>query len=133
MAVVWNNSLATGVPEVDRQHQELIHQLNRLGEAMSQGKGRDELAKILDFLADYVVRHFAAEERHMDQLNCPAAEANREAHRQFLTTFKTLRARFDAAGAQSTLVLEIHGTLSKWLVEHITKIDKQLSQCTVHA
>ena len=133
MPVVWNNSMSTGVPEVDRQHQDLIGQLNRLNEAMSQGKGRDEIAKMLDFLADYVVRHFAAEERHMDVLGCPAAAANRQAHREFLGTFKALRERFDAAGAQPTLVLEIHGTLSKWLVGHITKIDTQLSACAVHA
>ena len=129
MSVSWNESLSTGVPEVDNQHKELFRQLESLSQAMSKGQGRDEIGKILDFLGDYVVRHFAAEEKHMDRLACAAADANKQAHRKFLALFRQLRRRFAEAGASTTLVLEINNTLSDWLVEHISKIDTQLKAC----
>jgi len=121
--------MTTGVPEVDSQHKELFRQLALLTDAMKNGQGRTKIEEILDFLGDYVLQHFAAEEKHMDEMACPAAAANKLAHGEFCATFKKFRQRFDEVGAQSSLVLEICDTLSKWLVEHIGKIDTQLATC----
>jgi hemerythrin len=121
--------LATGVIEVDHQHKELFRQVAVLTEAMRQGQGRDALAKTLDFLGAYAIQHFATEERQMAEARCPAAAENRRAHAEFVAKFKSLRERFDEAGATTTLVLEIGNFLGKWLVEHISKVDKQLGAC----
>lgn len=128
MAIQWDRSMATGVERVDAQHRELIRQVNAFAEAMATGRGRTELGKMLDFLGKYTVDHFAEEEACMDRFHCPAAEANRTAHRQFLARFKELRAKFDAQGAQATLALDIHRELSEWLVKHIGAIDTQLAK-----
>ena len=125
----WNESLRCGVIEVDSQHQELFRQIDGLQQAMSQGKGRQEIGRLLDFLSDYVVRHFAAEERQMDALGCPAAAANKQAHAEFIEVFKHLRQHFEEEGATPTLVLEIKDTLSRWLVDHIRRIDTKLNDC----
>lgn len=127
----WNESLRCGVIEVDNQHKELFRKIDGLQHAMSQGKGRQEIARLLDFLSDYVVRHFAAEERQMDSLQCPVAEANKLAHAEFLEVFKSLQRRFEEAGATPSLVLEIKDTLSRWLVDHISRIDTKLNECVV--
>jgi hemerythrin len=132
MQISWTPSLATGVAEVDRQHKELFARVNQLSEAMRQGKGRAEIGQTLDFLGQYVVRHFTEEEKYMDELRCPAAAANRAAHQEFLATFKTLRKRFDDDGGSTTLVLEISDTLFDWLTKHIRAIDTQLNQCTAN-
>ncbi len=129
MAIRWNDSMATGNSEVDRQHQEIVRQINGLSEAMKQGKGREEIGRLLDFLGRYAVDHFAKEEAVMARLACPAADANRQAHRKFLERFKELRKQFDAAGASARLTIEIHGELSQWLVQHIMGIDTKLRQC----
>jgi hemerythrin len=126
MAITWDKSLATGSLIVDHQHQELFRQVNALSDAMKQGQGREVIGKLLDFLGQYVVRHFAEEERLMEQLDCPAAAANKQAHAQFLSTYSGLRNQFDETGAGPSLVLQIHNLLSKWLVEHIKGIDVQL-------
>ncbi|MCR4412137.1 MAG: hemerythrin family protein [Thermoguttaceae bacterium] len=130
MRLVWNASLATGSAQIDQQHRKLFEQLAALEDAMKQGKGRQEIGAILDFLGDYVVQHFADEERLMDETRCPAAAANKQAHAQFLSTYAGLRSRFDSAGGGPALVLEIHDILSKWLVGHIGGIDVQLRGCT---
>jgi hemerythrin len=133
MTVVWDNSLATGSHSVDNQHKELFRQVAAFEDAMKQGKGRDELRKILDFLAKYVVRHFADEEKLMAKVNCPAAAVNKQAHTQFLTTYSNLRKQFDGAGAGPALVLDMYNLLSKWLVQHIKGIDVQLRDCCGNA
>ncbi len=132
MPMSWNNSMSTGVPEVDNQHKELFRQLSLLHSAMSRGTGRDEISKTLDFLGDYVVSHFTAEEKHMDNLGCPVAAANKRAHSEFLAAFQEQRRHFEETGGSPTLVLDIANMVSKWLVEHIMKIDIQLNACAAN-
>ena len=132
MAITWDKSLVTGSLRIDRHHQELFRQVNALSDAMKQGKGRDLIGRLLDFLGQYVIRHFDAEERLMEELNCPAAAANKQAHAQFLSTYSGLRKQFDEAGTWPSLVLQIHDLLSEWLVQHISGIDVQLRECCDH-
>jgi len=129
MTLAWDDTLATGSTVIDHQHRELIAQVASLGLAMKQGKGRDQINKLLDFLGQYVVRHFRDEERLMEEAACPAAAANKEAHQQFLAKYAELRKRLDSTGWSVTLVLEIYDMLSKWLVAHIKGIDARLREC----
>jgi hemerythrin len=129
MAVVWTEALSTGVIAVDNQHKELFRQINALSEAMAQGKGRDHIARLLDFLGQYVVRHFADEEKAMQECACPAAAANKQAHAQLLAKFAQMRQRLDSSGASATFVLELQDTLLQWLTQHIKGIDTQLRGC----
>lgn len=126
MSTTWTPALATGVLTVDEQHKELFRQAARLKEAMVKGEGRAELAKILGFLKGYVVKHFQEEERVMAERDCPAAEENKRAHAALLRQLKDFERRFEAAGANSTLVLDLHDTLCSWLVSHIQGVDCQL-------
>jgi hemerythrin len=131
MAITWDTSLATGSLTIDHQHQELFRKANALSDAMKQGKGRDVIGTLLDSLWQYVVRHFAEEERLMEKLHCPAAAANKQAHAQFLSTYNGLQIQFDGAGP--SLVPQIHDLLSKWLLQHISGIDVQLQECCGYA
>ena len=100
MAVCWDISMTTGVTQVDNEHKELFRQVANLGQAMLEGKGRDEIGKILNFVGDYVVSHFAHEEKFMADYRCPAAEANETAHNQFIAKLEDLQKRFESGGQQ---------------------------------
>lgn len=129
MAVVWDKSMTTGVADVDGQHQEIIRQINAFGAAMTAGKGREELGRMLDFVGKYAIDHFTKEEAHMARYRCPAAEANKAAHRAFVARFGELRKQFAAEGAKATLALDIYTELTTWLVKHIRGIDTKLAAC----
>lgn len=126
MAIAWDSSMTTGVASVDAQHKELFRQVAALKDAMTQGKGRDEIQRLLEFLAKYVLKHFAEEEQQMEQYACPAAAANKAAHAEFVAQLKQFKSRFDAQGAVATLVIELHDVATRWLVQHIKGIDTQL-------
>ena len=128
MAVTWDKSLSTGLSDIDAQHQDLIRQINALSAAMAAGKGRDELGRMLDYLGKYAIDHFTKEEAAMARYRCPAAEANKQAHQQFVARFKELRAKFAAQGAQASMAIDIYNELSNWLIKHIRGIDVQLAK-----
>jgi hemerythrin len=129
MSTGWDPSMATSVPQVDSEHQEWFRQADRLNQALMEGKGRDEIEKILNFVGDYVVTHFAHEEKIMADYSCSVADANKAAHTKFIGRYMELQSRYAQAGASSSLAIEIHDLLKKWLIEHITHIDIHLLPC----
>jgi hemerythrin len=133
MQSAWTPSLATKVVLVDNEHQEIFRQAAMLNQSMTDGKGHDEIKKLIDFVDDYIVTHFSHEENIMAQYNCPVAEINKAAHTKFIATFKGLKEKFDAAGANTSLVLDISNLINNWLIQHIKQIDSQLAKCTKNA
>jgi hemerythrin len=131
-AFVWDESLATGDAKVDEQHRELIRQINVLLRAMSEGHGRQEIKKILDFLSDYVIHHFHWEETCMEKHRCPLAAVNQRAHTTFVERFQAICLRYETEGPSADLVLQIRRELGDWLVNHIRKIDTSLRGCVKH-
>jgi hemerythrin len=129
MQSAWNPSLATGVDQVDREHQEIFRQTALLNQAMSEGKGSQEIKNIIDFVDEYIISHFVHEESLMEKYNCPAADANKQAHNLFIAKFKGLKNKFNTNGSSITLVLEISSTINDWLIQHIGAIDTQLGAC----
>lgn len=126
MAIAWNDSMSTGVAEVDEQHKELIKMLNSLSEAMRSGKGKDEIENILVFAGEYAQKHFACEERYFAQYNCPESPQNKAGHEQFIARFTELMQDFRTRGSSFALVMKIYNELSNWLVKHILGVDTKL-------
>lgn len=63
--ITWDDSMTTGVPEIDAQHKELFEKMNEFAEALACGKGRAETGEMLDFLQFYAQWHFQREETCM--------------------------------------------------------------------
>ncbi len=127
--IAWDPSMTTGVDSLDDQHRQLISWLNDLLAAMSMGRGRAELAGLLDQLGSYTVTHFGKEEVCMAKNNCPVASQNVAAHKDFIVTFTSFREEFDRDGATAHLVVRIETELMRWLTSHIKRTDAQLAHC----
>ncbi|WCJ58973.1 bacteriohemerythrin [Fontisphaera persica] len=128
--LVWDaKTMATGVPEVDAQHQELIARLNRLHEAIRRCAGPEEVQPMLQFLGEYAQRHFGDEEAVMEKRRCPAHQANKAAHRRFLEQYTRLVQEYERKGASLTVLNQLREMTENWLVNHILKVDTQLRHC----
>jgi hypothetical protein len=57
----WDNRLGTGIGIIDGQHRELFKRIDLLELAIYNGKSRDELIKMMDFLDYYVDEHLELE------------------------------------------------------------------------
>jgi hemerythrin len=109
--------LTVHVPAIDEQHKELIKRLNTLVELGSQSISKEETEKTLDFLGHYVVKHFGDEE--VLQLKCgyPKYLWHRDQHRQFIETFKKIRAQYASGGVSLQLTLQINRSIIDWVVQ----------------
>lgn len=125
MPLIWNNTLATGVRQIDLQHQELIEMINELEWAHAAGREADALDDILPRLAAYVLFHFGTEEALMPTAAAyPKAEEHRRQHQEFADQVAALRNRPVAAIELDPLI----DYLKRWLIEHIMKTDQDLAR-----
>ncbi len=127
MAITWDQEkMTTGIPEIDREHQELITRFNEFHNAMIKGQGRDAAAKLLAFIIEYTEKHFAHEEKCMLERRCSTAMANLAAHNALRREVIALKPRLKEGSLSLTDLIKIENTLSDWLRTHICAIDVKL-------
>ena len=126
MNITWTEDLRTGVDEIDNQHKDLFSRLNEILEACEHQKGKEEIGTFIDFLADYVILHFATEEREMVKYNYPGLIDHKNEHRQFTIKIGELQKSFNDQGASIDVVLTAVRASYDWLQNHIRKTDKAL-------
>ena len=129
--IVWDDSLSTGVAEIDVQHQRLIDKYNELEAALDAGNGEGRLVagELLDFLQFYVVWHFEREEVCMHEWQCPIAAVNQKAHAEFVAMFGEFYERWQTGSMSTALALETFGELGRWIENHIRGIDSGMRGC----
>lgn len=125
MGIEWSNNLSTGVDWQDRHHKELFKRINRLLDAMSAGYGKEEVRDMFNFLDEYFVVHFEAEERAMNKYNYPGTVAHLAEHTNFIDQIALLRKDFES-GASTGLVIKVQRQVVDWLINHIGDLDKKL-------
>lgn len=124
--MIWKDSLAIGIPTIDKQHKELCDQVDKLADACTHGKGSDEVKKILDFLASYTVKHFADEEAFQLKIKYPKFQQHKMKHTEFLGQVTKLKKEATENGVNITMVIKINQIVSAWLVDHIKATDSDL-------
>lgn len=125
--VEWHPSLASGDPEIDGQHQEIFRRLADLVAALERGR-RDEIPRLFDFLGDYVVSHFGAEERAMARTGFPAASTHAAAHALFVKEYGELRALYEETGPSFAIAVRTATWVQGWLRSHILGKDRALAR-----
>lgn len=128
MAYKWDKSLETGNVAIDEQHKSLIKAINDLLDACSQGKGRVEVQKTLNFLNDYVVKHFNDEEKLQIKSKYPDYIAHKKLHEDFKKDVANIVSEFEKGGATIPLVAKVNSKIGDWLIRHIKTIDKKVAE-----
>ncbi|MGZ4957733.1 MAG: bacteriohemerythrin [Methylomonas sp.] len=125
----WNENFPTGIPQIDEQHQQLVHLLNQLASHVVEHNSTLSLDKILDQLADYAYYHFQAEENiwHEYLVDDEWAQEHISAHREFIESVKALQ-KSQVFRPTENLLEEILSFLTHWLAFHILESDKRLAK-----
>jgi hemerythrin len=123
----WSPSLAVGVPEIDAQHQELFRRAERLITALRAGD-RGEVEPLVRYLDDYVVEHFAAEERYMREIGYPGLEAHKAVHDAFREDFTEMLRDYARKGPTPLVALTMHNWLSDWLRRLVGGLDVDIGR-----
>ena len=131
--ILWTEKIATGFPNLDKQHQVLIDIINELGGHLTNPNfNPEELALLInqvDYIADYADLHFKGEEQCMERYQCPAHAQNQKAHAQFREVIREYKSGLEKHGFNIELLKALHGYMEKWILDHILQIDTQLQPC----
>jgi hemerythrin len=128
MALIeWDNNLKLGVAVVDRQHERLVGIINRLNEAMIEGRGADVISGILDELIIYTATHFSMEEKYFAQFEYPDAEEHKREHDALIEKVNAFANDFQNAldSSRSDLARELLQFLKTWWRYHMMETDSK--------
>jgi hemerythrin len=120
--------LLTGVDDIDRQHREVFARVGALLEATRSRRSKEEVLRLMEYLGEYAVEHFAAEEREMERTEYPRAAGHRLEHRQFVKELEVLREELATEGPSVLFVIRVGNRVTEWLREHIYRTDKLLGE-----
>lgn len=118
----WSPKYSVNIKQIDDQHKKLIELINDLDGAMSQGKGKAVLDKILTGLIQYTKTHFATEEGFMKVHGYPAYEEHKAKHEKM--TQKVLDIQKQYQEGRITITYEVMKFLQDWLDKHILGTDR---------
>ena len=117
--------MKTGIIDVDSQHMELVNLINGLTLLGGKAASKEETEKAIDFLGDYVVKHFKDEEELQKSSGYPNYNNHAAIHNLFIMEFQKLRNRFFENGPSPLFTLTLNNTVIAWVITHIKGADKE--------
>lgn len=110
--------------ELEMQHAELARRAGELGQAIRRGD--PDLARHLDFLQEYAVAHFGAEEEQMLAAGYPGSVRHQAEHDRFVEDLLAFGDAYEERGPAAFDHLRTEAWLSAWLEKHVGGTDAEL-------
>jgi hemerythrin len=126
--ITLTKDMELGVPEIDSQHQELVNRLNSVISLGAKSVSSEETQRTLDFLGEYVIKHFNDEEALQRKSGYPKYEFHREQHQIFIRDYQKLKREFTSGGASVHFTLNLNNSIINWIVRHIKTVDVEFGK-----
>jgi len=127
---VFKDEFKTGIERIDVEHAKLFEIADRAYMTLTDEFITDKydyIVDILNELKDYAANHFKHEEAYMMSINYKKLISHKVLHDEFIE--KVSGISLDAFDDDhKEVIFEILDFLNNWLVEHILKNDKLISQ-----
>lgn len=126
MAIVWTPDLSVGVSSIDGQHKQLFEKADQLFEAGKNGKSKEVIGQLLNFLDAYTKQHFKDEEAYMAHINYPGLAEQQIAHKNFVSELTKLKNEYEKSGGNISVIINANQMVVDWLSKHISGMDKKI-------
>ena len=128
LSLAWDDTLSTGIGEVDSQHHKLFDIANRLSILRTGRASAEQITAVLHDLQEYTVYHFRTEENLMEQH--AISEAHRKSHKLAHQGFirQVERANKLAPANPDTTADLLHAFLAQWLLHHVANMDRRMGE-----
>jgi hemerythrin len=117
----WSEKYQVGITFADVQHKQLVDIINRLHQALVEGKGRVEMGRTLDELIRYTQAHFAAEEKVLQSCGYPDFVAHHSEHERL--AYAVLEFYQRLMSHEMVMTTNAVDFLKDWLGEEILDVD----------
>ncbi len=129
MRAEFSENLVTGNELIDSQHKELIDRINKLLDSCEMDDGKITAVKTLDFLADYTIFHFSAEEDLQKEIGYPDYDKHKAQHEDFKKTIAELDEMLqEEEGPSAAFVSKVEENVIKWFYTHISGFDRSVAE-----
>lgn len=127
--IAWSATMATGVPEIDRQHRFLVDTLHDANRRLLSDHQSPLLGEIAKDLLTYAIMHFQTEEdlmRHYGYADAfpDLAKTHIAQHRDF--SYQVVAVCDNLRAGRHVSRMEVLKYLNEWLRHHVLGIDQQL-------
>ena len=126
MAIEWNESMSTGVLEIDEEHKEWLRRFNKFDDAVINRLGMETVQEALAFFEQYTETHFPHEEELSRHSPASMAQENRDQHQEFRGKIQEIGGWIRQEGVSMVEVISLKMEMEDWLTNHICKVDGQL-------
>jgi NNP family nitrate/nitrite transporter-like MFS transporter len=120
--ISWDDEFSVGIDAIDSQHKHLLGLINKIDDVIQNGGAYEKFASIVTDLIDYANRHFAHEEKLMDENHCPDLDRHKRSHDRLRE--ELLRWQEKVAKARAEEMREHMLFLRIWFPGHILNMDK---------
>lgn len=121
--LTWNESLKLGIDTIDTQHREIFDAINKLMASFDEGKEKESVYEVLEFIEAYVHKHFSTEEFYLKKYNYPEADLHIKMHKAFSDKLTEYKTHYKRTGLTRLAALEMNNILIQWWNNHISKTD----------
>lgn len=130
--MLWKEKYRIGVPLIDEQHEELFARVGEFVKTLRANEDWDaKVAKVnetLDFMAEYVVSHFADEEELQRKVGFPESEEHKKIHDDMVAFVLEVKKEYEAEGYKEELMQKFAGRLLAWLINHVAASDLRIAE-----
>ena len=123
----WTKELTVKDDVIDGQHKQLLNEINELLGAILDNKSLEIISDTINFLDEYIRKHFAYEENYMREHNYPRLDEHIVLHRDFSAHYNNFKKKFENNPKDESLALEVENYIGTWWINHIGKEDKKYS------
>lgn len=127
--IEWSDKYRTGIELVDEQHKELFRLFNEIYNLYNNEfliDKYDQIIVAIEELKDYTKYHFKAEEEYMLSIRYKKFFEHKLKHEDFIGKIDSIDYSIIDHDQQSHL-LKLLKFVADWLVDHVIKVDKQIS------
>ena len=123
----WDDSLLTGIVMIDAQHKEYFRRVN-LAIASVGPEGEQGCLKALQFVQEYALDHFDAEQNVMTFHEYPVYDGHLAQHQIFASRLDALSEALAMEGFRPDVGHRLNALLVEWFVRHIRTEDQRLGK-----
>ena len=126
--IALTSDMETGVTKIDEQHKELVNRLNAVISMGTISVSKEETQRTIDFLGEYIIKHFRDEESLQRQSKYDKYESHKEQHQIYIDEFKKLKEEFAANGPSAKFTVGLNTSMSNWIIRHIKIVDTEFGK-----
>ncbi|MEI8390448.1 MAG: hemerythrin family protein [bacterium] len=125
MLIKFDDSLLTGITDIDIQHKYLFNAINSLEDIDNH---EEQLRFAICDIEEYASEHFKTEEQYMAECKYPETEEHIKEHQEFSENYKALQSILDKHDVSDDFLIELKSFLANWIVKHYTEIDVKMAK-----